>query len=416
MKKVLYLSYTGMTEPLGQSQVLTYLTGLSKTGQYRFVIISFEKANTFKEMADEINNTCTEAEIKWHPLPYKQKPAVLRPYSNVLRMQRFAQLLHKKYQFSFVHCRSYLPSLVGLRLKKKYKLPFIFDMRGFWADERVDGGIWSLNKMIYRMTYHYFKRKEKEFLSAASHVISLTKAAKQEMLSWPDSSSFSAITVIPCCVDLNMFNDNLIERNSRINILNALKIAHDSFIICYSGSLGTWYMLDEMLKFFKQLSAKIPKAIFLILTGEPQEMVFSEATTVGLAHDLLRVLKVPRHNVPEYLTICNMGLFFCKPVYSKMASSPVKQGEFMAMGIPVISNSHIGDTTEILNTYKAGIVINEFNDDAYFEAINMINSNSFSSTEIKKGAEDYFSSEIGILKYKEVYESVVSTGPAQATY
>jgi glycosyltransferase involved in cell wall biosynthesis len=407
MKNVLYLSYTGMTEPLGQSQVLTYLIGLSKTNQYRFVIISFEKANTFKELGNEVKSLCNKAEIKWYPLPYKQKPAVLRPYLNVRKMQKFAQVLHKKYHFSFVHCRSYLPSLVGLRLKKENGLPFIFDMRGFWADERVDGGIWSLSKMIYRITYHYFKRKEKEFLTAAAHTISLTNVAKNEILSWPNSSSFSAITVIPCCVDLSIFNENIIKDGNRINISTSLAIAQNSFIICYAGSLGTWYMLDEMLNFFKQLSAKIPHAIFLVLTGEPEEMIFSAATSTGLAHDFLRVLKVSRYKIPEYLAACNMGLFFCKPVYSKIASSPVKQGEFMAMGIPVVSNSHIGDTAEILNTYNAGIVIDEFTTAAYLKAIDSVNDRSFDSNEIKNGAKDYFSSELGVLKYKRVYDNLV---------
>ncbi|MEO7800525.1 MAG: glycosyltransferase [Ginsengibacter sp.] len=406
MKSVLYLSYTGMTEPLGQSQVLTYLIGLSNTSQYRFVIVSFEKENTFKELVNDVKAICHKAEIEWYPLPYKRKPAVLGPYLNVHRMQKFAQQLHRKYQFSFVHCRSYLPSLVGLRLKKKYGLPFIFDMRGFWADERVDGGIWNLNKMIYRITYHFFKRKEKKFLIAAAHTISLTNAAKKEILSWANSSSFSAITVIPCCVDLSIFNEHIIRDDNRNSILNALKIPFDSFILCYSGSLGTWYMLDEMLKFFKELSAKIPNAIFLFLTGEPEEVIFCAATSASLNHKYLRVLKVPRQKVPEYLATCNMGIFFCKPVYSKIASSPVKQGEFMAMGIPVISNSHIGDTAEILNTLNAGIVITEFTSAAYLDAIHIINNNSFSSTEIKNGAKDHFSSEIGVIKYKGVYETI----------
>ena len=38
---ILYLSYDGMTDPLGQSQVLPYLAGLSKKG-FRFHLISFE--------------------------------------------------------------------------------------------------------------------------------------------------------------------------------------------------------------------------------------------------------------------------------------------------------------------------------------------------------------------------------------
>ena len=41
-KKVLYITYDGMTDPLGQSQVLPYLVGLSEKG-YKFTILSFEK-------------------------------------------------------------------------------------------------------------------------------------------------------------------------------------------------------------------------------------------------------------------------------------------------------------------------------------------------------------------------------------
>ena len=40
--KVLYISYDGMTDPLGQSQVLPYLEGLAKKN-YAITLISFEK-------------------------------------------------------------------------------------------------------------------------------------------------------------------------------------------------------------------------------------------------------------------------------------------------------------------------------------------------------------------------------------
>ena len=50
LKKVLYLSYTGMTDPLGQSQVLAYLKKLSQTGHYQFTVISFEKQEAFNRL------------------------------------------------------------------------------------------------------------------------------------------------------------------------------------------------------------------------------------------------------------------------------------------------------------------------------------------------------------------------------
>ena len=40
-KKILYLTRDGLLEPLGQSQILSYLVPLSKN--YNFHIVSFEK-------------------------------------------------------------------------------------------------------------------------------------------------------------------------------------------------------------------------------------------------------------------------------------------------------------------------------------------------------------------------------------
>ena len=47
MKHVLYLSYDGMTDPLGQSQVLPYIIGLSQEG-FQFTLISFEKKDRYE--------------------------------------------------------------------------------------------------------------------------------------------------------------------------------------------------------------------------------------------------------------------------------------------------------------------------------------------------------------------------------
>ena len=53
MTKILYLSYDGMTDPLGQSQVLPYLTNLDNDREIH--IISCEKASAFKKYQSDIN-------------------------------------------------------------------------------------------------------------------------------------------------------------------------------------------------------------------------------------------------------------------------------------------------------------------------------------------------------------------------
>ena len=46
MKRILYISYDGMTDALGEGQVINYLIGL-RAYNYEFDILSFEKPGKF---------------------------------------------------------------------------------------------------------------------------------------------------------------------------------------------------------------------------------------------------------------------------------------------------------------------------------------------------------------------------------
>ena len=129
-KNILYLSYDGMTDPLGQSQVLPYLIGLTKEG-FNFHIISFEKQHRFEMNKDHIQKICDDSNIIWHPNSYTQKSPLFTTIWDVYRMKKLAKKLNKDSQFHIVHCRSYISALVGLSMKKQYGTKFIFDMRCF---------------------------------------------------------------------------------------------------------------------------------------------------------------------------------------------------------------------------------------------------------------------------------------------
>ena len=75
----------------------------------------------------------------------------------------------------------------------------------------------------------------------------------------------------------------------------------------------------------------------------------------------------------------------------------------MAMGIPLVCNSGVGDTDAIVREFKSGLVIEEFNEKEYLNAIS--NTIEFSPNNIIKGAREYFSLEEGVNRYLSVYES-----------
>ncbi len=405
--KVLYISYDGMTDPLGQSQVMPYLIGLSELG-HQISIISCEKKDRFEKQSKFINELLQSNNIAWYPVSYSKLPSVFAKQFNLNRINKKAIAIYKEKKFELVHCRSYMAALIGLKLKQKYGIKFLFDMRGFWANERIDGGIWNLNNIIHKRIYIFFKKKELEFLCNADYTISLTQNAKKEILSWPPFQKQEIpIEVIPCCVDLKLFSEKSIDPTKQNELKKNLKIEQDDFIISYLGSIGTWYMLDEMLDFFKLLLSKKSNAKFLFITPDDKNLILSEAELKGISKAKLIIHSASRNEVPLYLSLSQISIYFIKPLYSKKASSPTKTGEIMGRGIPIITNSGIGDSDQIISDSKSGIIINEFSTEEYLRIINQIDLllETDKST-IKKAAENYFSLEKGVQLYADVYKKL----------
>ena len=405
MIQVLYISYDGMTDPLGQSQVLPYLSGLSQEG-YSFHLISFEKEERFLQHREHIQTICDAAGINWHPLSYTKKPPLLSTIYDVQRMKRLAHKLHKEHTFKLIHCRSYIAALVGLGMKKKYGTKFLFDMRGFWANERIDGKIWNLSNPIFKRVYDYFKKKEIQFFKEADYTISLTYNGKKEIESWKEfGEQTPKIEVIPCCVDLELFNPEKINKTDQSNLRETLHIAPTDFILGYVGSIGTWYMLSEMLDYFKLLKTIKPAAKFLFVTGENPSTIINKAQEKEIKLEDIIITSCRHNEVPLNISLFDCSIFFIRPTYSKKASSPTKQGEIMAMGIPLICNAGVGDTDLVVEKYQAGQVLKELTNEVYLQSFET--EFDFIKSKTIEGAREFYGLEEGVRRYLSVYEKLL---------
>ena len=400
-KKVVFLSYDGITDPLGQSQILPYLFGISSNKNYKITIVSFEKTENYHQNKVFILNKLKKNNIDWVQLKYTKYPPVFSTIWDIYKLRKAINKLKVK-GLDLIHCRSYITSLVALGLKKKYKTPFIFDMRGFYADERVDGKIWSLNNLIYKKIYNFFKSKEKEFLQFSDYTISLTTNGKKEIISL-NLPNQSKIKVIPCCTDENLFQKKNIQ-----NVRSELGFSKDDFIISYVGSIGTWYILDEMLDFFKCLQIKKPNAKYFFITKDKPKLILEKAKSKEIDISSIKIQPSSREMMPSYIGVSNFSIFFILPVFSKKASSPTKMGEIMNLGIPIICNSGVGDVDEIMDKSMPELIVKDFSNNEYERVIDLITNNYKPNQKvIIETSHNYYSLEKGVEKYKEVYHEIL---------
>jgi len=403
-KGVLFLSYDGMTDPLGQSQVIPYLAGLSKAG-YAIHLISFEKKERFTEGKAGIETLLNNANIVWHPAFYTKKPPVLSTIKDVWTMKKMAGKVIRDNNIGLVHCRSANTALVGLWAKENFACRMIYDMRGFYADERVDGKIWNLKNPVFLAVFKFFKRKELEFIREADYSVSLTENGKLEILSWESFKDKSPlIKVIPCCADLDHFSKDNYSQADVLLWRKKLGLQEEDFVLVYLGSLGTWYMVKEMLQYFSRLLLVKPAAKLLMITTDDARLVKEHLASLSIPEKQVVITAAKRNEVPALLSIADFSLFFILPVYSKKASSPTKLAELMALSVPVVCNAGVGDVDRIVEQSQAGIVLHAFDNGSYDAAIQQMLNYRKDATKLREAAIEYASLETGVKRYREIYQ------------
>jgi len=404
-KHTLYITFDGLSDPLGQSQILPYLCGISKNG-YQITILSCEKENRLKHEKERIDALIKSFPITWKYILYDQDGGFFSRFLYIKKLTALAKEVASNHSITLIHCRSYLSSLIGLKFKKQFNIPFIFDMRGFWADERIDGLIWKKNNPLHIIFYNYFKKKEKQYLKYTDAVISLTYSAKIELeKKFPNCDIKKKVTVIPCCTNTYLFSNQKLFQFPEI-----AGIETTDHVIIYTGSIGTWYFTKELIDCILVWKKYIPTIKLLIVTKDLMELDLILNQYSKEENSIIVKVSVTYKDVPSYLSIAKASMFFIKPSYSKIASSPTKMAECWAMNLPIITNYGIGDNDLYFNKHHGGILINDFTIEEYEKAcLNYLNLRH-QNVNYREIALTYFDNQTAILKYTTVYDSLTQKG------
>ncbi len=405
---MLFISYNGMLDPLGQSQVIPYLRELGKRGVL-FTLLSFERAAAFgpdgPNRYEELRQSLAADDIEWHWLRYHQKPSLPATSYDVLAGTHYAKRLVRRNAIEMVHARSHIPAAIALALKRRFRLKMIFDVRGLMAEEYVDAAHWRMGSIPYRLT----KAVERRALAVSDGIVTLTEKIWPLIRDWDGLRGRQVIhEVIPCCADLQLYKFSCEERARRRAELNL----GSRFTIVYSGSIDGWYLTDKMVEFFAIVLRRRPSAHFLWLTPGSHERVRSLMRTRGIADKNYTVLTAAPRDVPSYLSACDAGVAFIKPCFSKLASSPTKYAEYLACGLPLIINAGIGDSDVLVARDKVGVLVSDFNEVEYTRSFTFIEE-FVSDAEQARGhtravAEKLFDLRgVGIERYASLYEKVL---------
>lgn len=406
--RVLYLTYDGLSDPLGGSQILPYLRGLQREAGVRFAIVSFEKAERWQSGGQALRAELEAEGLAWYPLRFSRRPPLLSKVYDLWRMHTAGAQLLQKGNISLLHARSYVAGWVAHQLHQRYGVPWIFDMRGFWADERRETQAWPPSSPLHQVLYRLWKRREKAMLASAAHIIVLTEAAKAYLVE--RGLSPDRITVIPCVADYGHFflpaDLYAVERQRR---RTELDLPPEAYVLGYVGSIGPLYEVREMLRFFRVLRSLREDAYMVFYTPAPPEAIFRYWDEVGLPRSAFRLRFVPRSELPSYLSVLDSSIIFCRPGFSRIGSSPTRIAELLAMNIPVVVQTDLGDNPTLAAQIPGGLYLCERFDEAeYAQVAQRLLEKKPGAPSLREASAPFLSLPVGLERYKGVYVRLLS--------
>ncbi len=297
----------------------------------------------------------------------------------------------QKKKINVIHGRSNLPSIIGLLVSLFYRVRLLYDIRGLVSDELT-------NKLRARIE----KSFEKYLIKNADSIVVVSNAFKQFLIHhYHYSNLYKKINVIE-----NSFSEERFTYSEELRITRRKKFhLDDKLVMVYSGLSVYWQRFDLVLQTYKSLKSLKNNVYLLVISYDPEiERVISES---GINKEDYAVYNLAASQVNNYLAMGDFAILFRDNGNRSRVSAPIKLGEYLACGLPVLATPNIGDTESILCKYKTGIILDdEMKIKSRLLDIISLLENPEIRVNCRKTAEESFSLKRSAAKYFTIYQNM----------
>ncbi|HEU4391433.1 MAG TPA: glycosyltransferase, partial [Blastocatellia bacterium] len=365
----LYICYWSLKDPLCQTQCLSYLRGLA-SGGHRFALMTFEQRR-FRMNASEAREqraSLAQEGILWYPLRYHKRLPLVATAFDLFCGAITGIYITLRHRTRIVHSRSSIAGAIGLLVSVICRVKFLYDADSRLSEEYADNGYWSRDSLQFRLLAWF----EAACRNRAHAVVVLAETLKNDFVK--QFGVTSPIEVIPCCVDLERFE----RGKGHTTVSRAAKRAELGLKDCdpllvYVGKSGPRYLLRETFEFLKAFRRTTARARLLILSADQPEIFYETAQAAGVDPACYNVRHAKPREVVEWLACADAGVALIRPAECERGSSPIKIGEYLAAGLPVVITAGIGDYSKLVSSERVGVVISTLDVSGYLRgATNLV--------------------------------------------
>ncbi len=256
------------------------------------------------------------------------------------------------------HCRSEIAVRWAAAFREWIpSAAIVADFRGVWPEEYLHAqGIDALDQANEptRLAYERAVSDVKYALSVADGILTVSTGLRDWLGRYGSRGELT--TVVPTCVSALTFAET-----DRRAVRDRLGVS-GKVVLAYAGTVTRYQHLREGFAAFARIALEQLRddRIHVLCVTPDVDAMRRVLTEVGVPAQAATVVSVPQEGVAAYLSAADAGFLLRADSVVNRVSVPVKLGEYLAAGVPVVISRVDGWLHETIATASAGWSIDWF--------------------------------------------------------
>lgn len=395
LKTIFIFAYYSYKDPVFQSAVLPYFLNFPDKEKFKFVLLTFEQKE-FELSEDECVTVASYLEsynIMWHKRTWHSGrfKFVKKAYDFVTSLFVSISLI-LKYKADFIYSEGFPGAIITHFLSGLTGRKHIVHTFEPHADYMIESGVWneaSWEAKLIKSMQDRIAKKAFAILTATQAMIDIYK----------EKCPRTRFYRVPSCVDLDLFRFDIEARNT---LRTKFDIGEHQTLMVYLGKLDGMYWEQELFDFFAVMESSTQIDFkFLIITRE------DKAKYEHLLNEKMIWLSASREEVPKLLSAADVAVCGIRNIPSRRFSSPIKNGEYWAMGLKTVIPVGISDDYLFAEQEKIGWILPTVDDNGYRKVLSELEQD-LDLKQKSARARNFVEKDRSITVYQDLYKDIFS--------